>query len=337
MKLSRSLKIALAIALIILLAILLIPLIRVGLKTIAVAVNVLIPQGDWRPLQWLTETPLQEKQEIQSVDGRTLTLYMYRPAAKKPRSALIIYTPLIGPGPQDPRLINLADTFVRSGFVAVIPWRFEDQQIITPKDIGDVVSTALFLKNHPELKIEKLGLMGLSYGNGPTIAAAADPRIRDDVSFVVSFGGYYDLQNAAQFLATGNFSYGTIEGNLEPADYARDILKNTLAYHGLTEENFLESTEFAELRRVLSPSQYIERSAAEFFILHSTDDRYIPYTESMRLRDALSGRVPTQFALTTIFEHGDYKPLTWQNIRRLYLPTAGDFYKFLYLILSKYL
>lgn len=333
----KKLKILLAIAFAVLLATLLIPPIRVGLKTVAVAVNVLVPQGDWRPLQWLTKTPLQEKQEIQSVDGRTLTLYIYRPAAKKPRSALVIYTPLIGPGPQDPRLINLADTFVRSGFVAVIPWRLEDQQIITPKDVGDVVSTALFLKNHPELKIENLGLMGLSYGNGPVIAGAVDPRIKDKVSFVVSFGGYYDLLNAARFVATGDFSYGIIEGHLEPDGYARDILKKTLAYHGLAEENFLENAEFAELRRILSPSNYIERSATEFFILHSIDDHYIPYTESMRLRDALNGRVPTHFALTTIFKHGDYKPLTWQNICRLYLPTAGDFYKLLYLILSKHL
>lgn len=337
-KLPRSkLKILLAIAFAVLLAILLIPSIRVGLKTVAVAVNVLVPQGDWRPLQWLTKTPLQEQREIQSVDGRTLTLYMYRPNVKKPRSAMVIYTPLIGPGPQDPRLINLADTFARSGFVVVIPWRLEDQQIITSKDVGDVISTALFLKNHPELRIEKLGLMGLSYGNGPVIAAAADPRMKDNVSFVVSFGGYYDLLNVARFVTSGDFSYGNIKGHLEPDSYTRDILKKTLAYHGLAEENFLESAEFTELRRVLSPSYYIEQSAAEFFILHSTDDRYVPYTESMRLRDARSGRAPTHFALTTIFEHGDYKPLTWQNMRRLYLPTVGDFYKFLYLILSKHL
>lgn len=162
-------------------------------------INVLVPVGDWRPLQWLTRAPFQKKHEIKSVTGRTLTLYLYRPMSGKIRTGLVIYTPLIGPGPQDPRLINLADTFARSGFTVVIPWRMEEQQIVTPRDVGDVVSTALFLKN--QIGAEKIGLMGLSYGNGPVVVAAADPELQKSVSFVVSFAGYYDLGNAAQFCA----------------------------------------------------------------------------------------------------------------------------------------
>lgn len=318
-------------ALLITLVFSLFPQIRAGVKAVAVAVNVLVPAGDWRPLQWLTRAPLQEKHEIKSATGRTLTLYLYRPTSGKARTGLVIYTPLIGPGPEDPRLINLADTFARSGFAVVIPWRNEDYQIVTPKDAGDVVSTALFLQN--KMGAEKIGLMGLSYGNGPVIVAAADPSLRERVSFVVSFAGYYDLGNAARFVRSGEFAYKEISGALEPDPYARDILGKTLAYYGVAEEGFFDSAEFAKLRRALSPSSFIDRLTMEFFILHSTDDRYIPYTESLRLRDALSGRVPVNFALTTIFEHGDYKPLTWQNIRRVYWPSVKDFYKFLYRIL----
>jgi acetyl esterase/lipase len=42
---------------------------------------------------------------------------------------------------------------------------------------------------------------------------------------------------------------------------------------------------------------------AETFILHDRSDRYIPYVESRRLRDALEGRVKLHYTEVDIFEH----------------------------------
>ncbi len=334
---TRRKKLAVTILTAALLGLLLLPQTRVGLKTLGAALNLLVPQGNWRPLQWLTRAPLRQQEVIKSINGRSLTIFLFEPAgaARQARNALLIYTPLIGPGPEDPRLVNLASTFARAGFVAAIPWRGEEQQIITPQDVDDVVSTALFLKNNPQWRVERLGLMGLSYGNGPVIVAAADPRLKESVSFVVSFAGYFDILNAAHFVQSGEFSYEEARGNLAPDPYAKEILNKTLNHYGIAPEKLFESAKFGELRRALSPAQFIDQLKAEFFILHSTDDRYIPYTESLRLRDALLGRVPVNFALTTIFEHGDYKKLTWGNLRGAYLPTALDFYKFLYRMFSR--
>ena len=39
---------------------------------------------------------------------------------------------------------------------------------------------------------DRVGLMGISYGAGPTLIAAADPRIAARVDFVLSHGGYFD-------------------------------------------------------------------------------------------------------------------------------------------------
>jgi hypothetical protein len=315
---------------------LLIPYLILAIESLFVTLNVLFPGGNWRPLNWITEEPMREIKEIKSFEGRTLTLYLYLPQNKKPKTGVVFYTPLIGQGPQDSRLVNLAETFSREGMLIVIPWRKEEQKVVTPKDIDDVISTSLFLLNHPDFQIKKIGLVGFSYGSSPVIIAAGDERIKKKVAFLVSFGGYYDLKNVVQFLQTGNFSYKNIKGKAEPHDYGIYIFKNTLEYYKMEKENFLERVEFEELRRALSPAYHLEKiKDIELFIIHSTDDRYIPYTESLRLKDARSKESKTHLILTEIFEHGDYKPFTLRNILILYLPTFFEFYKMFYLILLR--
>lgn len=48
-----------------------------------------------------------------------------------------------------------------------------------------------------------LGILGFSFGAGPVLLAAADPRIRDRVALVGSFGGYWDLTHVIVFITTG--------------------------------------------------------------------------------------------------------------------------------------
>lgn len=315
------------------------PPISLRLKTIGVSFNLLIPQGAWRPLELLIRDPIQEEYQIQSTSGRALTVRVYRPQsrAKKSRTAMIIYTPFIGGGLDDPRLVNLAETFTRAGFITAVPWRDEDRLVIGVKDVDDIISTALFIINKQELNVDAFGFFGISYGNGPMIAAAADERIRDAVDFIVSFGGYYDFQNALEFVSTGIYAYKDIASSREPHPYAREIAVKTLEYYNTDTQTLLNAPEFEQLRQALSPSRYVSALKADFFIMHSTDDPYISYTESMRLADALGSRLPVTFALTTLFEHGTYKPLTFGNILRHYLPSLGDFYNFIFTLLAKYL
>lgn len=340
MKISNGAKkIAISAGIVILLlAIIQFPAIAIRLKTIGVSFNLLIPVGKWRPLELLTQSPIREEHRIESTSGRALTVHVYRPKAqpKKPRTAMIIYTPFIGGGLDDPRLVNLASTFTRAGFIIAVPWRDQDRLVISAKDIDDVVSTALFITTQQELNVDALGFFGISYGAGPVIAAATDQQLRDSTRFIISFGGYYDFQHVLDFILTGRYSYQDIEKTIEPHPYGREILDATLSYYNVEAETFRAGTEFETLRQILSPSNVVQRINTEVFIAHSTDDRYIPYTESMRLAETLGERVPVTFALTTIFEHGTYKKLSIENIRRHYLPSIDDFYNFLFTLLSKH-
>jgi acetyl esterase/lipase len=49
---------------------------------------------------------------------------------------------------------------------------------------------------------QKVGVLGLSFGGGLALIAAADPRFEPDIGFVVSVGAHDDLERVSQFLVT---------------------------------------------------------------------------------------------------------------------------------------
>jgi fermentation-respiration switch protein FrsA (DUF1100 family) len=73
----------------------------------------------------------------------------------------------------------------------------------------------------PRVRPDRVGLMGISYGAGPTIIAAADPAIAEQVRFVISFGGYYDLPDVIRFVTTGHFAWQGHRGHIPPNPQAR--------------------------------------------------------------------------------------------------------------------
>ncbi len=262
------------------------------LKTIGVSINILFLENGWRPLTIFTAEPTKEEFFIESPSGRDLTIHIYSPK-KGGDSAMVIYTPFINKGLDDPRLINLADTFARAGFVVAVPWRYEEQKIISTKDIDDVVATSLFVKE--KFNTEKVGLFGISYGNGPTIIASTHPQIKDFISFIISFSGYYNIESALNFIITK-----------EADPYSKEILAKTLEYYKTDQKTFLKETEFKELKNQLSPSSFKNEISADMFIAHSANDKYIPYTESLQMKDELSKYMPITFAFSSFFEHGAY-------------------------------
>jgi len=330
-------KIIIIVILIVIIAIFLFPNVSLSLKSIGASINLIIPSGDWRPLEIFTKDPVKEEHIIDSISGRTLTLHVYKLKESPPESpALIIYTPFIGGGLEDQRLVNLLKTFARLGFITAAPLRSEGSLVVSKKDIDDVISSVTFFEENPSFDIKSYGLFGISYGSGPVIIAADDPRISHLVDFVVSFGGYFELQNLLEFIASGEYSYKDISDKTEPDPYAHQILEETLDYYDTDRQTMINTPKFAKLKYDLSPSNFINQPQTDFLIIHSTDDNFIPYTESMRLYDALRDQASVQFVLTNALEHGTYKKLNFQNIRQAYLPSAADFYKLIYRLLSEH-
>ena len=66
--------------------------------------------------------------------------------------------------------------------------------------------------------------------------------------------------------------------------------------------HLLPPTVVEKLER-LSPDRALDQLQAELFIIHDRGDKFVPYVESRRLRDALAGREQVRFTEVSLFEH----------------------------------
>jgi len=102
-------------------------------------------------------------------------------------------------------------------------------------------------------------------------------------------------------------------GPFAPADLDRMTQTGRTAYAFMTAPDFVTASALLQelpvsLREklvALSPDEGIERLHAELYIVHDRGDKFIPYVESRRLRDALSERSDAQVHYTevSLFEH----------------------------------
>ncbi len=331
----------------IVLALLLFPPVRTGLLTVPVFVNIAVQEGNWRPLQLISRKPTIEKHVILSSSDRVLEADLYLPAGKKQHAAFVVVAPFAHGGLQDPRLVNLAMTFSRAGFAVLIPWH-EKGQVLQPKEVEDVIASFMFLQKHPRVNTARIGLFGISYGTGPVMLAAVDRRIQDNVQFLVSFNGYYDLRTAMRFVITGDYEYKGVSGHVEPEQKKRDLLRDNLKTRGVSAEiidRLMDEPEnfntilasipgLEEELRLFSPAAVVSDLKAPLLINHNVDDLAIPHTESLRFADAAQEIVPTTLSITSIFVHGDIKPISRKTLVEDYIPSLSGIFKFLYQLLS---
>ena len=154
---------------------------------------------------------------------------LYRPAWSRtgagPGVGVILVHGVNETGKDDERIVWLADLLARSGFTVLTPdfLGFKSLTVRT-SDVEELVASVQHLAGRPEdVAGGRVGLIGFSFGAGPTIIAAADPRVRNLVPFVVSFGGYHDLLDVITFVTTGYYEFGDLRGRILPNEYTRWI------------------------------------------------------------------------------------------------------------------
>ncbi len=126
----------------------------------------------------------------------------------------VVVIPGIGDERKDSQLINLSMSLAREGIVvmdlttpALIAKRLD------PDDIDAVVQAFQTLARHPGVGAGRAGILGISGGGDLGMLAAADPRIRDQMGFIMLFGGYYD---ATSLLRDFGRRALDVDGTLEP-------------------------------------------------------------------------------------------------------------------------
>lgn len=264
-----------------------------------------LSQGRLVPLSTLTSAPARERLAVPGAEADR-----YAPAGLRGGRALVLVHGFAPQGKDDPRVRAAAELLARAGFdvaVPTIPGLTRGR--LRAEDVEPVVAT---LAGRPGPAV----VVGVSVGAGPALLAAADARVRDRVSAVVSLGGYASASEALRFWLTGAYEYGGVRGRVrhDPA-LVRAFVAANADLLGTAERGELEQADperavrvlsalSPELQRyldALSPVRVARDIRARLVLVHGRTDRAVPYTESLRLAAARPER--TTLALVGVMDH----------------------------------
>lgn len=309
---------------------------------------------------------------------------LYIPKPKGTFTPLLLIHGINPTGKDDPQLVLLAKNLARAGFLVMVPDLEQMKRLrMRPSDIEDIVQSFIYLSRHRQARPGGC-MMGISYGAGPMLFAAADSRVRDRVRTVVSFGGYGDLRAVLMFILTGYYDYGGLHGYLRPdesfrwvflyknldliaAQFDRDLLKtiiekrnryelsdveqlvHRLGPEGRAVYDFISNKEqrrfvtlyenlplrMREYMERLSPVRVMKQSKAYFILAHGTEDYSIPYTETLRLSDAVGDPDRVRTAILPQFMHIEPVDPSFGDIYQRYVIGGWRLYRAIYEMLSR--
>ena len=299
----------------------------------------------------LTPEPQRMTTTFLQHDGTLDEAEVYVIPDGKKRAAVLIFLGATPHGRDDPDAVKLGWALARTGFAVMFYWSetMGLEARLDAAEIVKVVGAFEHLRQQEYVDPERLGLAGFSVGASFALAAAANPRIADDIAFVNSFGGYYAAADLITQIAAGRALDGERETPWEVDELARKVFANTLLAEPPSDarDALLEGVHsIEEARRLyerlrdsfksdadsISPSQYVGHwsGGTVIRVMHDRGDAVIPVEESRRLAAALRQERPDvelYYTETDIFRHvtpdADTKwgPLlsgAWQVCRHMY-------------------
>jgi acetyl esterase/lipase len=246
----------------------------------------------YRPIDFFSDPPSRERVtiEYESRDGpRRIEADIYIPAGGGRRPGVVFS---MGAPPlelDNPRLRRVAEDSARAGAVMLVPFseRLDDHEIL-PEEIDALVAEFEYLAEHPNVDPESVGYFGASVGGSLALVAAADPRIANEVDYVVSFGGYWDALEAFGAIATHHIKYGDVDEEWIPRRHSAVVMSEQIIWavddaddRELLTRIFLDRESYtSEELATLTP---IGRSSYDFLI-----------NEDIDVSDELAKRLPAE-------------------------------------------
>lgn len=255
-----------------------------------------------------------------------------------PAPAIVLAAGVTPRGPDDPRVVRLADALTRCGRVVFVPAMELPRQRITEADVERLVRAVLALHASPAVR-RGVTLLGFSFGGSFALLAAADPRLSDRVNLVATFGAYGDLTGLIQAVTTGaSIVDGRTHlwsGHQRVARILKARLDQTIsAYlggacpdHQAAVRALVDNDDpaavadliarlpapFPALVERLSPVRVAGHVRAPIILAHAVDDPTIPPAELARLQRAFPDARTHQVRL---FTHVDFAP-TLRQLRQV--------------------
>jgi len=183
-----------------------------------------------RPVTWFTSDPVRERITLHYADGKTMPADIYRPPHG--RHGAIVFVMGAPPlEPDDSRLIRLADSTARAGYVMIIPFSPDlENELIAREEPDAYVAAFQYLRQQSYVDPDRIGFIGVSVGGSLALIAASDPRISADIDFLIAFGAYYDALDVLAAVTTHTISYGGREEPWDPAYHTEKVMAEQLIY-----------------------------------------------------------------------------------------------------------
>jgi acetyl esterase/lipase len=177
--------------------------------------------------------PIRHEQATALSLGGEVVLDVYEPIAAPPpvpgvREGMLVVSG-VGDNRQDPQLVNLLESLARAGIVAMnVTTPTLSNYILSPVDGDSAVQAFRALQRWPRVGADRVGIISFSAGGVFAAMAAADPRIRDQVRFVLLFGCYF---NVADLLRDFGRRALIVDGQRQPwtpSPVPLQVLANTI-------------------------------------------------------------------------------------------------------------
>jgi dipeptidyl aminopeptidase/acylaminoacyl peptidase len=191
--------------------------VRARLKALLAVVQIL-PQAPARPLEWRSPAPLRERVCLRPSE---IEAELYRPAPPRPgqrHPGVVVSLGANDLGLRDSRVVGLANTLARSGFVPLVVAgsnslaQTDDLEgPIGLVEAADSVAAAFdWLTQLPEIDATRTGALGVCVGGSICLLAAGRPALAGRIAFVFVIGPYLSLRRL--LLATATRSSLSLDG-----------------------------------------------------------------------------------------------------------------------------
>ncbi len=233
------------------------------------------------------QTPRPERRTIDfNVEGRAYQGDLYL-SSQETKAGIVLVPGVVPRGKDDGRIVALAQTLARLQFAVLVPdLKGPRHYRVRAHDVREVADAFRHLNSRKDLLPQgRVGIAGFSYGAGPVLLAALEPDIRDEVDFVVTLGGYYNLHTIVAYFTTGYFKTGP-DGDLQylqPSPYNKWVF--TLSNADLVERRrdraslralAHESLEYGEAASAVSLANLAPDAQAFYRLITNEDPNRVP-------------------------------------------------------------
>ncbi len=142
-----------------------------------------------------------------------------------PLAGLVLVPGAAPLGKDDPRLTAFAQALARARFEVLVPDLPGLNSLQVRDDDADIIADALsVLSQHRAAHGNAtVGMVAICYSTGPAMIALLDERVRGAAQFMLSVGGYRDIEAVITFITTGCYRdpYDNARRHRQPDEYGK--------------------------------------------------------------------------------------------------------------------